>query len=242
MIIPTYLGKANEIVLKLISFNYKPSSEFDYLNYKEGKGAFIRYGNTTQKYTIYDKMGEIFSKGYTKTDQNIIQATNFKNKSRQVLKSELSYLRKDSFEKAIRTRLPYKKKDYYLEDILKISLSRDILLKAFEEVFNSVAVGLISLSEMQENELLAYLENSRLTPASQHELFYWVRIATKNGTAGTWKEIERKYKGGSVPRKKKEIALILTELGEINSNIPNLIDFIREKHERFNIIKPRNIT
>lgn len=238
IILPTYLGRANEIILRLLYFNYKPSSKFDFVQYTEGNGAFIRFGNSTQKYTIYDKIGEIFAKGYTKTENTIIKAVELGEASWSDLKFELSYLRKDSFEKAMRSRLG-KQKDYYLEDILKTDLSRDILLKAFDSVFGSVAVGLVSLSEMEENKLWAYLENSKLSQAKQQDLFYWVRMATKNGIAGTWAEIKRKYRGGSITRKKGEISLALQELGTISGNTPNLIDFLRNEHKRFDIIKPK---
>ncbi len=238
-ILPTYLGLADQIILKLLSFNYKPSSKFDYMQYGEGQGCFIRFGNSTQRYSIYDKIGEIYAKGYTKTEKTIIKSVELGETSRSALKFELGYLRKDSFEKAMRTRIKDKKKDFYLEDILKPEISKAILLKAFDEVFESVAVGLITLSEMEENKLWAYLEKSGLTKLKQIQLFYWVRMATKNGIAGTWEEIKRKYKGGSVVRKKQEISLALQELGTITGNTPNLIDFLRAEQERFEIIKPK---
>jgi len=239
IILPAYLGLANQIILKLLSFNYKPSSKFDFVQYEEGQGCFIRFGNKTQRYAIYDKIGEIYAKGYTKTEKTIIRAVELREASRSALKFELGYLRKDSFEKAMRTRIKDKKKDYYLEDILNPELSKEILLKAFDTVFNSLAVGLISLSEMEENKLWAYLEKSGLSHTKQRDLFFWVRMATKNGIAGTWEEIGRKFKGGSIIRKKRETSLILQELGTISGNTPNLIDFLRNEHEKFEIIKPK---
>ena len=239
IILPAYLGLSNQIILRLLSFNYKPSSEFDFVQYGEGRGCFIRFGNSTQRYSIYDKIGEIYAKGYTKTEKTIIRAVELGEASRSAAKFELGYTRKDSFEKAMRTRIKDKKKDYYLEDILRPELSKEILLKAFDSVFNSIAVGLISLSEMDENKLWAYLERSRLSHTKQRDLFFWVRMATKNGIAGTWWEIGRKFKGGSVARKKKEISLILQELGTITGNTPNLIDFLRVEHKRFELIKPK---
>lgn len=242
VILPVYLGKANEIILKLVGFNYKPSSVFDFMNYKKELGAFIRFGNSTQKYTVYDKIGEIVAKEkkHTKTEDTIIKAMNLREDNRRVLKFELSYNRKDSFEKAMRSRLKInKKRNYCLEEILKLELSQNILTKVFDSVFNSIAVGLVSLSEMEENKLFAYLENSNLSQLKQRELYYWVRMATKNGIGGTWSEIKRKYKGGSISKKKKDIALILQELGKIDGNIPNLINFLREEHKKFEIIKPK---
>jgi len=239
IILPVYLGMANQVILKLFGFNYKPSSTFDFVQYEEGKGCFMRFGNRTQRFSIYDKIGEIYAKGYTKTEKTIIRAVELKENSRSALKFELGYLRKDSFEKAMRPRITNKQKDYFLEDILNPELSKEILLKAFDTVFESVAVGLVSLSEMEENKLWAYLEKSNLSQIKQRELFFWVRMATKNGIAGTWTEIKRKYKGGSVVRKKEEVSLILQELGTISGNTPNLIDFLRAELDKFEIIKPK---
>lgn len=239
IIVPPYLGLANQVILKLLGFNYKPSSKFNYMQYEEAEGNFIRFGNSTQRYTLYDKLGEIHAKGYTKVEKTIIRAVELGEASRSALKFELGYLRKDSFEKAMRVRIKDKKKDFYLEDILDPELSKEILLKAFDEVFESVAVGLVSLCEMEENKLLAYLEKSGFSKVKQIELFYWVRMATKNGIAGTWEEIKRKYKGGSVVRKKQEIALALQELGTMPSNTPNLVDFMRKELDKFEIIKPK---
>jgi len=239
VILPIHLGLANQIILRLLNFNYKPSSGFDFVQYEEGRGCFIRFGNKTQRYSIYDKIGEIYAKGYTKREKTIIRAVELGETSRSALKFELGYLRKDSFEKAMRTRIKGKENDYYLEDILKTELSKEILLKAFDSVFNSLSVGLISLSEMEENKLWAYLEKSGLSHTKQRDLFFWVRMATKNGIAGTWEEIGRKFKGGSVIRKKQEISLILQELGTISGNTPNLIDFLRADHEKFEILKPQ---
>ncbi len=92
---------------------------------------------------------------------------------------------------------------------------------------------------MEENKLWAYLKKSGLSQTKQRDLFYWVRMATKNGIAGTWEEIKRKFKGGSIIRKKQEISLILQELGTISGNTPNLIDFLRNEHEKFEVIEPK---
>jgi hypothetical protein len=64
-------------------------------------------------------------------------------------------------------------------------------------------------------------------------------MTTKFGIAGVWEQLKQKHKGGSVVRRKKEIALILQELGTISGNVPNLVDFLRAEHDKFEIIKPK---
>ncbi len=237
--LPTYLGEANTVVYALSRFDYKPSSHFNFNRFNDGNsGTSIKFWNTTQGYVIYDVLGNILSNGYTIAEKKIIEDFKSGRIKRNLIKFELSLERKDSFEAVIRRRIENKKRDFYLEDILNRDLARDILLKAFDTVFNKVALGLISLSEMEDNKLRAYLEGSEISINKQEKLYYWVRMATKNGIAGTWEQIKLKYKGGSVARCKKEIALILQELGKIDGNIPNLIEFLRNEHLKFESIKP----
>lgn len=237
--LPDYLGKANTVVYALSRFNYKPRSDFNFNRFNDGSGgSSIKFWNSTQGYAIYDVLGKILSNGYTNSERKIIEAFKSGRIKRNIIKFELSLERKDSFEAVIRRRIKNKDRNFYLEDILNRDLARDILLKTFDTVFNQVALGLISLSEMEDNKLRAYLESSGMSVSKQEKLYYWVRMATKNGIAGTWEQIKLKYRGGSVPRCKKEIALILQELGKIDGNIPNLIEFLRNEHLKFELIKP----
>jgi len=237
IIIPTYFGTIDIVIQHLFPFNYKFRSEFDYMRFKKG-GSLIRFANRSQKYTAYDKIEEIFNHGYTKTENTIMEAISSGTSKRNLLKFELSFLRKDSFKKSMRVRIG-KKKEYYLEDILKLDLARNILLDIFDSVYNYSTVKLISLSEMKDNELWLYLINSKLTQKQRETLFYWSRMATKNGIDGAFSIIKQTYKGGSVARKKKEITSMLQKLDPIDKNTPNLINFLRNAHKEFKIIKPK---
>lgn len=239
--LPDYLGKADKITRLLARFNYKTQSEFRLSEYSEGKkGISIKFYNSTQGYAIYDKFGEILSQGYTKQEMTLKRLYKEGKLKRNALKFELSLQRKDSFEAVVNRQIKTeKKKNFYLEEILDRELARTILYNTFEKVFNNVAVGLITLSQMEDNKLRVYLESSSLGQAKQEKLYYWVRMATNFGIAGTWEQLKLKYKGGSVARRKKEIALILQELGQISGNMPNLIDFLRTEHEKFEVIKPK---
>ena len=73
----------------------------------------------------------------------------------------------------------------------------------------------------------------------QESLYYWVRMATKFGIAGVWGQIKLKHSGGSVSRRKKDISLVLQEIDTITGNIPNLIDFLRSEHEKFETVRPK---
>ena len=240
--LPDYLGEADEVIKILQLFNYKLQSEFRVREYSSGsEGIAVKFLNDTQGYAIYDKMGEIISEGFTKQELKFKEMYMQGKQRRNALKFELSLQRKDSLEAVVRRRLKIdKKKDFYLSDILNRDLARGILLDKFNSVFNNVSVGLITLSQMEENRLYAYLGASNLSQIKQEKLFYWVRMATTFGIAGTWERLKVKYKGGSITRCKKEIALALQELGQLSGNVPNLIEFLRTEHEKFEIIKPRS--
>lgn len=238
--IPERLGEANWIVEKLSKFDYKPSSAYNFNKYNDGNsGRSIKFWNSTQGLVIYDIIGNILSNGYTKTEMTIIKGFKEKDIKRSALRIELSLERKDSFESVVRNRLKNidKKRDFFFEDIFKESLAKDILLDAFNKVFNNFALGLITLSEMEDNTLRAHLDSSGITVKKQEKLYYWVRMSTNFGIGGTWEQIKLKYSGGSVGSCKKEIALILTELPKVDGTLPNLIQFLREELEKFEIIK-----
>jgi hypothetical protein len=215
-------------------------SEFKLREFNDGsEGVAMKFWNSTQGYCIYDKFGEIISNGFTENEKKIVETIRQYPAKRSAIKFELSLQRKDSFEALVWRRLNNgKKKNFTLEEILNRDLAKSILLNSFNNVFDGASTGLIALSEMGENELLAYLDGLNIGQDKKQKLFYWVRMATIFGVKGTWEKIGFDYKGGSVQRVKNEIGLIFTELGEINKNIPNLITFLREEHERFDIITP----
>lgn len=239
--LPSYLGTANQVILSpLSSFDYKPQSDCTLREYYSGSGGVaIKFWNNTQGYVIYDKIGEIISNGYTEIEKKFAERVKSGEQKRNALKFELSLQRKTSFEAVVWRKLNNgKKKNFVLREILNKNLAKSILLDTFDKVFSSEALGLITLSQMEENILLNYLESKGITQSEQEKLFYWVRMATMYGIKGTWDLINVKCKGGSVGRMKGDISRILVELGQIGGNTPNLIDFLRAEHERFEIIKP----
>ena len=244
--LPNYLGTADQVIYKIRDFNYKWRSDFNFNQnhpFEDKKlfygreGLYIKFCNSTQGYAIYDKFWEIYCNGHTTEGQKIKKLFEEGKLRRNALKFEFSLHHKQNMEAFLRRRIDGKNGDFTLENVLDVKLARGIMLDVFEAVFGDVAVGLITLAEMEQNRLYSYLDASGLSLAKQQKLFYWVNMATKNGVAGVWEQVKMKCRGGSVDTNKKEISLILIELGKISGNTPNLIDFLRSEHKKFEIIR-----
>jgi len=238
--LPPYLGMADKTVIGLSRFDYKPESGFQYQGYESGRnGAKVKFHNSTQGFVLYDKIGEVINNGYTKQENYLIEKFNKDQVKRNLIKLELSLQRKDSMEALLRNYICGKKKDFNLREIISEKQAvKKILISAFDKVYSSTHMGLITLSEMEENRLLDHLYSSNLSHHQIEKLFFWVRMATNFGIGGTWGRLKESYSGGNVSINKNKISEALTELGPMQGNTPNLLEFMRNELEKFEIIKP----
>lgn len=242
IVLAVYLGVADKVIPILSKFNYKPESDFRRSMFSNGKeGAAMKFWNTTQGFVGYDKIGEIINNGYTKQEKWLIEKYREGKIKRNLLKFELSLERKDSMEAVIRNHIKTKKKDFTLEDIVSNKQAvKDILLGTFDKIFSPTHIGLITLSEMEENRLLDYLYSSGISQHQVEKLFFWVRMATGFGISGTWSRLSEAYKGGNVSTNKKNIGQAIAELGKLERKVPNLLEFIRNELEKFELVKPKS--
>lgn len=240
--LPDYLGEARQVLRLLASFNYKPHSDFTIKEYNDtSDGMALKFWNSTQGYVIYDKLGEIVANGYTKMEQGLIKEIEEKRIKRNVIKFELSLERKQSLEAVLRRFIKTKSKDFTLSDIMaSTDISKTILLETFDKVYNSNAMAFVSLSQMAENELEQYLLSKSLGFKRHALLYYLVNMTTKFGVGAMWASLGERLKGGGYDRYKKEIGVIMTELGQIQGNVPNLIAYLRYQHQKFAILKTKS--
>ncbi|HDQ22349.1 MAG TPA: hypothetical protein ENN28_00045 [Candidatus Uhrbacteria bacterium] len=242
ILLPEYLGTSKQVIKKLAEFNYKPSSDFDLKEYNNNSdGITIKFYNKTQGYAIYDKFGEIINNGYTLFEKDIIKALEDKRLKKNVIKFEFAHQRKQSLEAFLRKRIKTKSQGFTLPDVLQDkNIAKDILLEIFDKVYSPATQALITLSEMQENRLEQYLRDKNLPLKKRAFISYLVNKATKIGAKGLFEELREDLSGGSYDRLKKEISLILVELGDISQDLPNLLQYLRAKHDEFKIIKPES--
>ncbi len=239
--LPTYLGVARQVIRSLANFNYKPNSDFTLKEYNDAsEGIALKFWNYTQGYVIYDKFSEVIGNGYTLFELDLVRLINEGKLKKNVIKFELSLQRKQSLEAVLRRHIPNKKKDFTLFDVLaNKEIAKTVLLEVFDKVFNPTNTAIITLAEMQENRIEQYLADKNLGLKQQALLFYLVNKATKIGELGLWEDLRVKVKGGSFDRYKREVGKILEDLGQIDGNTPNLINYLRKQHQKFEIIRPK---
>lgn len=238
--IPNIYGTAKQVTKKLSSFNYKQSSQFKYRDYGDfSDGAADKFYNDTQGYVIYDKIAELQGNGYTKQETKIIDWYTQTKQRRDVLRFELSLERKQSMEAVLRRFIPNKKSNFILEDIMASSeISKQIMLKTFNDVFNRTFLPLITLGEMQENTLETFLREQNLPVVEHSQLYYWVNMIYKIGLRATVDYMKEKMPKTSFDRYKKKILAMVEKVGKIEGEIPSIVNFLREKHEKFELISP----
>lgn len=241
--LPTIYGTAKQVTRKLSCFEYKPSSQFKYRDYGNfSEGAAMKFYNDTQGYVLYDKCAEMVGNGYTKQEEAINQWYKETQQRRDVIRFELSLERKQSMEAVLRRFISTKKKDFILADIMATSeVSKKILIEVFDIVFNTTAVPLITLAEMQDNQLETFLRENNLPMAEHHKLYYWVNMVHKFGLVATLEYMKEKVPKSTLKRYKDSVAAITAKLGTIEAEIPSLVGYLRKKHEEFRLISPPSV-
>lgn len=238
--IPSYLGTATQIIKKLSQIDYKQSSDYKLSYYENNERSIcLKFFNKTQGYAIYSKFGEIEANGYTLFENQIRKQIEVGNLQDTAIKFELSLQRRQSMNAVLRRLTSTKKKDFTLDDLFHYEdVAKLALIETFEKVFSTVNVGLVTLGEMQNNVLDALLINRGLNINQRTMLYYWVNMATKIGVKETMAMLKKEYKGGTYDRKSRELKDIIKEVGQIDHNLLNIINFLAEKHKEFKILKP----
>jgi len=238
ILIPLYLGAIEQIIRILAFFDYKRSSDFNYIRYVEKKrGSYIKFYNSTQGFAIYDKLGEILNNGYTQEDKGIINLYETGKIRKAAIKFEFSLETQQSMEAFLRKRLHCKERHFILEDVLKESLAKDILLEQFDKIYSPENTALVTLGEMQENQLENYLTSQKLRIQEKALLYYMAKKTTKIGLKNTIEEMKLNFKGGTYTRYRAKLSKAISELDDIQGNIPNLIAFLRSELEKFELFK-----
>ncbi|MFH1175713.1 MAG: phage/plasmid replication protein [bacterium] len=237
IIIPDWMGNAQQIIRNLSSFDHKPRSEFKKIECGNDSGVlYLKFFNTTQGYVIYAKMDEIAENGQTSIEKQIKNSP-FKN---NVLRFELSLEKKQSLEAKLRQYIKEKRKDFTLDDLFKSDeIAKNILLETFDTVFSPANTGIISLAEIKESKLEKIFESKNIPFAKQNLILRAVNLTTIYGIAMCWKKLRQELKGGNFGKTKKEIKEIVENIGQLEVLPPKIVNFLRSEHERFDLYYPQ---
>lgn len=239
IILPEYLGDARFVIRKLARFDYKLSSDCSLKEFlTKGKGIALKFFDKTQGYVIYDKTGEIIDNAKTLFEFEVVLKIQWQNLKRRIIKFEFSLQRKQSAEAFLRRRLNTKQKEFSFRDVFNEQLAKSILLEKFDEVFNGSTVKLLTLAEMNDNQIFSYLENSGMTRNKIYVLYYMANLTTKFGVSGAWGYQKNKLPSTTYEKYRKQTQEILEKLGYFDKHLPNLIKFLRAEHMKFRLIKP----
>ncbi|MFA7170028.1 MAG: hypothetical protein WC178_04210 [Candidatus Paceibacterota bacterium] len=238
--LPSYFGTAQQVIRKLGEFDYKQSSSFKLWENRERmhnrEGIKINFYNTSQGYTIYDKILEIQNKGYTTVEKKMketIEAGEMKN---NVIRFELSFYKQATLESSVGKYMKIGNRHLTLRDILSNDMAKNILLEAFDKVYQPNFIFTLALAEMKENELEDFLASKNLSVWDQAFIQFWVNKAIKIGIQQALEELKRKTSSSSYDRDKRKIKSILEEFNKnepIIGYIPSITGYLREEHKKF---------
>jgi hypothetical protein len=155
---------------------------------------------------------------------------------RNLVRFEFSLQRQQSLDAFLRKRTGKKQDHFTLNDVMDIDLARDILLEQFNIVFDNVYAYALPLTEMRDNELELLLASKGFTTDKHAQLYYFVNKSIKIGIQGTLQEIREQYSDSTYRSYKKGIEALLQELGDIKGETPYLVQYLRQKHEQFDLI------
>ena len=240
ILLPFYIGTAEQVIKKIAQIDYKPRSKFRYRDYNDGwEGLYIKFYNPIRGFGAYCKYSEILNNGYTLVEEEIKRQVLEGKQPRDIIRFELTLEKKQSLEAVLKHFIPGKKKDFTLEDIFtNLEISQKLLLEEFDEVYSPMNTGIISLAEMKENRL-DYILNGKISDLKDRALIsYLVNIAIKFDENHLWKQLKREMSGSTYERTKRKVEKIIKELGIFQEPVCNLVEFLRNEIIKFEPIKP----
>ncbi len=237
--LPPYLGTAKQVIHKLQKFNYKAGSDFTRKEFREGsKECFIKYHSSTQGYVVYDKASELLANGFTEIEKTIARHLQQGNGYGRVIRFELSLQKKQSMDALLRRHIG-KQKNFTLKDLLSSKIAvKDILLEAFDRIYSPAHTLLITLAEMDENEISHHLESLDLSFAKKATLAYLANKTAKYGLRATLVEMKTEMSASNYNRYKNDLKEMFQNLDTLGLEKPNLIKFLRDEHVAFQLLTP----
>ena len=243
IILPPYFGEAVQNIRKLCPFNHKPRSRFRTKEYEDGlKGISMNFNNDIRGTCIYCKYSEILVNGYTLEEEEIMNDVLSGKQRKNIIRIEPSFFKQQTLEAVLRRFILNKKKDFTLNDLFTNgNISQKILLEEFDKVFSPLNIMIISMAEMQNNQLDYLLKKEGLSFDERARLYYMVNIAIKFGLNQLWEQLKGEVSSSTYYRIRKSALKVIElkgELEKMKEPIEGLVGFLRGEIEKFELIKP----
>jgi len=243
IILPSYFGRAGQIIRKLTFFNHKPRSDFRYSQYDEsvGGGMSLNFRNKIRQTCLYCKYGEILANGFTTEEEKIKEAVLSGKQTKNILRFELSFNHQQNLGAVLRRVMQNKNNKFTLDDIFTNgNISKQIIIEEFNKIFSEKNIFLMNLVEMKDNKLLHILENSSLTLNEKGKLYYMVNMAIKNGLNELWMSFKGNVSQSTKDRLGNKVIELKKELDNFKEPTEGIVEFLREELEKFELIRPEN--
>lgn len=238
--LPPWYGSARQVIRNLGQVAYKPRSTWRHRDYiDDSNGCCLRGHNTTQGLTLYDKFGEVIANGKTQKEAEVKKWLSETQQKRNLLRIEFTLQRKQSLEAYLRSRIPNRKKDFTLADVMSDTvLARSVLLEEFNNDFNNEFAVAVELTDMKQNNLDQLLAESNMSFEDTALIYYLVSKASKIGVQAVIQEMKTMYSPTTFRRHKERLSQVLAKLPDIQAKTPYLVQFLRGELEEFKLISP----
>lgn len=234
-------GSTQGIIKVLSAYDYKKSSDFSLNQYRAGrKGSYIKFYNSSQSLTIYDKFDEIYSRKGTKLEQEIKNSYTKGKYTKGALRIELSLQNKRSVDPTLRRFHNSKNKNFTLRDVWQESISQALLIQKIKEVYFNGLNGFVYLSGIVDHELDVLLKEHTKSFNEFCKMRYIAHLIRKVGVKDAKKQLSKELSPATLSRLIKR-AEAVTLLCNAKRDKVNVQSYLLRKLERFALVLPKKL-
>jgi hypothetical protein len=238
--LPGWTGTASQFIRSLSAFNYKQRSDFKYDIQIIGSGRigdYIKFNNSSQDFTVYDKTSEIINHGFTKEENDLISLIKAGKVKKNLLRFELSLHNKQTMKKFL---AKFIKSEITLEKVFNKKISREVITATFNNVYPAGFAILVEFSNRNGYAFENYLHRNGYKFDDVARLTFIINKVAKIGLKQTLEYLGWICKEEKL-RRLKEMLLRLPEKCEKQDvGEANMFEYLRLELSKFLIIKPHN--
>jgi hypothetical protein len=213
--VPLYLGDAKDLINFLYTAGYRPRTECVRRDIAYGKsGYWLKFYNTAQSITFYDKFLELLNNAHTIEDAAVIKHLNDLHKTGHILRYEVSLFKAETIRRvAKQCHIPIKK-HYTLTDIVDHDLAWKCLNQYFATTFTE---SFDQLYFIQQDTVRKQVRNYAHY-GHKIMLYFLLEEIMQRGQKVVWDEIKLLQGRTVTARLKRMVTLFLKQLPTANNS------------------------